>query len=493
MTKLKAGSTFNSFIIGKHMAQDFEQYIDLTPLDVTPAQIYLDSIEVARTVFPDFDLRVGTIEDAMFQAFAYMSALNIGSINRLPDSLFLGAVKMIGTPYKDGQRATMDVVFTANTNSGADIPAGTIVQYSLTNSDVDLKFVFETNDILTIAPNTIGDPLPTGTIECTAQVVGIIPEIASGIPLQILSYNPNIYTAVSNGNFVQGEDSESLSGYLNRGVANIASMSQAITTARQLNNFVIADNPNLVTRSKVYDLTDKDGDLLVSDPDESGHVTIFAYGPKRFLTSTEKSEILNVVSDATVAGLDIGILDPILLDLKITANIFHYSSITSSALEEELEEFLAGYFSVDFAPWREELIRRDDILALLLSNPYVRNVSTLTLSITDSGSVSEAVASDGNVEYTAVGNRLAVGDLVTVTGITPSSLDTSVATEVIERTSTKFTVANPSASGEYVSGGSYSADFPNWGAASGSDYLFSKKGSILNISKHKIDLTLNAI
>ena len=362
------------------MAQDFEQYINLTPLDISPAQIYLDSIEVARTVFPDFDLRVGTIEDAMFQAFAYMSALNIGSINRLPDSLFLGAIKMLGTPYKDGLRATMNVEFTANSNSGANVPSGTIVQYSLTNTDIDLRFVFETNELLTIASNSPGDPLPTGTVECTAQVVGIIPEIPSGTTLQILSYNPSLYAATSNGNFSQGENAESLSGYMNRGVANISSTSKAITTARQLNNFIIADNPNLVTRSKVYDLTDKDGALTVGDPDVSGHVTVFAYGPKRFLTTAEKNEILSIVTDATVAGLDIGIKDPILLDLKITGTVYHYSTITSADLENELEEFLTGYYSVDYAPWQEELIRRDDILSLILSNPYVRNVSSLAIS-----------------------------------------------------------------------------------------------------------------
>lgn len=477
------------------MAQDFEQYINLTPLDISPAQIYLDSIEIARTVFPDFDVRVGTIEDAMFQAFAYMSALNIGSVNRLPDSLFLGAIKMIGTPYKDGSRATMDVEFTANTNSGAIIPSGTIVQFAVLATDIDLRFIFETNELLTIASNSSGDPLPKGTVECTAQVVGIIPEIASGSSLEILSYNPSLYSATADGNFVQGENAESLSGYMNRGIANISSMSKAITTARQLNNFIIADNPNLVTRSKVYDLTDKDGTLTIGDADVSGHVTIFAYGPKRFLTTPEKTEILSLVTNKTVAGLDIGIKDPILLDLKITASIYHYSTITSNDLKSELEEFLAGYYSVDYAPQEEELIRRDNVLGLILANPYVRNVDSLTLAITDSGSITGAVRAGAGasqtVTYTAA-NKLAVGDLVIVTGITPNGLN-STQRAVTARTATTFTVTNSSATGTYSSGGSYTAIFPNWGSPSGSDYLFSKKGSILNISKHKIILTLTGI
>lgn len=473
------------------MAEDFDTYIDLKPLDITPSQIYLDSIEVARTVFPDFNLRVGTIEDAMFQAFAYMSALNIGSINRLPDALFLGAIKMLGTSYKDGQRATMDVTFTANSNDGASIPAGTIIQHSIVDDDFDLSFVFETNELLTIAANGVDDPLPTGSVECTCQVVGIIPEIASGTSMQILSYNPSLYSAVSNGNFVQGDNAESLVGYLNRGVASLAAMSSALVTANQAKNFVIASNPNLVTRAKVYDLTDKDGTLLVGDPAVSGHVTIYAYGPRRFLTSPEKTTILANVSEKSVAGLDIGLLDPILLDLRITASITHFSTIESSELKASLENELASLLSVDNSSWEEELVRYDDILAFFLGNPYVRNVNSLSLAITDTGTITNAVKSGNNVTYTCA-NKFAVGDLVTVTGITPSGLN-STQRAITARTTTSFTVANASASGTYSSGGTCTVAYPNWGSASGNDYLFSKKGSILNISPQKIVLTLTAI
>lgn len=473
------------------MAEDFDTYIDLKPLDITPSQIYLDSIEVARTVFPDFNLRVGTIEDAMFQAFAYMSALNIGSINRLPDALFLGAIKMLGTSYKDGQRATMDVTFTANSNDGASIPAGTIIQHSIVDDDFDLSFVFETNELLTIAANGVDDPLPTGSVECTCQVVGIIPEIASGTSMQILSYNPSLYSAVSNGNFVQGDNAESLVGYLNRGVASLAAMSSALVTANQAKNFVIASNPNLVTRAKVYDLTDKDGTLLVGDADVAGHVTIYAYGPRRFLTSPEKTTILASVSEKSVAGLDIGLLDPILLDLRITASITHFSTIESSELKASLENELASLLSVDNSSWEEELVRYDDILAFFLGNPYIRNVTSLSLAITDTGTITNAVKSGNNVTYTCA-NKFAVGDLVTVTGITPSGLN-STQRAITARTPTSFTVVNASASGTYSSGGTCTVAYPNWGSASGNDYLFSKKGSILNISPQKIVLTLTAI
>jgi len=478
------------------MPADFRYYVDLRPMDVSPAELYLDAIEVARTVLPDFELRPGTIEDAMFQAFAYMTALNVGSINRLPNSLFMGIIKMIGTPYADGQRATMNVKFTANSNDGATIPIGTTVQCTTRNDDFEISYSFETDEQLVIAANELGAALPFGTVAATAQNIGIIPEIQSGKTLSVLSYLPTVYSAVADGNFVQGVDAESVLKFMDRGVARIATMSSGLVTATQLNNYVLTQNPTLVSRSKVYDLTDPDAALLVGDAAVNGHVTVFAYGPQRFLTNTEKTNILSNVSSKTVAGLAIGIKDPILLDCKITAAVKHFSDIESSELIIQLTDALVQQLSIsDGAQWTEEKLKYNDVLQTLLNQLFVRDVDSLVISTTDSGAVTGAVRAGAGasqtVTYTAA-HKLAVGDLVTVTGVTPNGLN-STQRAVTAITTTTFTVVNSAATGTFSSAGSYSATFPNWGNVSGSDILFSKKGSILNISKHKITITATAV
>lgn len=474
------------------MPQDFRYYVDLVPMDIAPADIYLDSIEVARTVLPDFELRPGTIEDAMFQAFAYMTSLNVGTINRIPNSLFLGVIKMIGTQYKDGLRAEMSVKFIANSNSGATIPAGTLVQFSLTNEEFDVPYVYETLSALTIAANNEGDALPHGTVSCAAQLVGETVEVPVGSSLAILSYLPDVYSAEGAGSFVQGVEAESVIGFLDRGVANIASMAAGLVTANQLKNYVLSNYPNLITRTKVYDLTDPDGNCLVGDAEVNGKVAFFAYGPQRFLTNTEKTTILSDVENKTVAGLVIGIKDPVLLDVKITAAVSHFSEITSDEIVTQITDTLERAFTISGdSQWEEEKLKYNAVLQILLNSAYVRNVDSLTIAITETGSVTNAVKTGNNVTYTAA-NKLAVGDLVTVTGITPNTLN-STSRAVTARTLTSFTVENSGASGSYASGGAYSATFPNWGSASGSDFLFSKKGSIVNISRHKITITATAV
>lgn len=473
------------------MSADFRDYVDLTPLDISPVQVYLDSIEVARTVFPDFDLRTGTIEDAMFQAFAYMSALNIGAINRLPDAIFMGAIKMLGTEYNDGARATLDVEFTANTNSGASIPAGTLVSFSVTDTDVDVQYIFETDELLTIAANTEGDPLPTGTVSCTAQNIGTIPTVPDGTSLAILSYSPNLYSAAADGNFTQGQVADSLDQFLERGVANIATMSSALTTASQLQNYVLVSNPSLVTRCKVYDLTDPGASDNLSDASAPGKVTVFAYGPQRALTTPEKTTLLADIQDRSVAGIEFGVKDPYLLDFRITATISYLSSFDATAVETTLKQNLQQFCSPVSSDFNEDRLRYNSLLSFILSHAFVRTVDSLSISNTDTATITNAVKSGNDVTYTAT-NKFAVGDLVTVTGITPSGLN-STERAITARTATSFTVSNASASGTYSSGGSASTVMPYWGSTSGNDILFTKKGSLLNLSEQKITLTLNSI
>lgn len=479
------------------MPADFRQYINLRPLDISPAQLYLDAVEVARTVFPNFDLRPGTIEDAMFQAFAYMSALNVGAINRLPDSLMLGIGKMIGTQYVDGQRATLNVTFTANSNNGATVPIGTVVTWSTpaVEGEAPITYAFETVEQLTIASNSPGNALPTGTVECSARDIGIMPVIQNGQSMAIASFSQSIYSAVAAGNFVQGSDADTVDEYLDRTVATIGSFSSAITTTSQASAFLSSLHPDTVKRVKAYDLTDKDGDLIIGDADVAGHVTLFVYGPERNLTNDEKTLYTSQIVSRSVAGLDIGIKNPVLLNFKITATINYLSNLDVTEVSKEIKQNLLTNFSPLNSQWSEEKLRLNDVLRSLYSNPSVHSVDSLAISKTDSSgsSITNAVIASGNVTYTA-NNTYSVGDQVIVSGITPNTLNSAATSRTITaRTDTSFTVSAAGLSGAYTSGGTSFATSPNWGNVSGNDILYYYKGSLLNLQPEKIVLTLNSI
>jgi len=477
------------------MSADLTPYINLRPLDITPAQIYLDSIEVARTVFPDFDLRPGTIEDAMFQAFAFMSALNIGSINRLPDSLMLGLGKMLGTKYVDGKRATMDVTLTANSNSGGIIPAGTIFTYNATTDDGEtiVSHAFETVEALEITANAINDPLPFATVNASARNIGVLPAIPANTDLAITSFSQVLFSAKSAGNFVQGENAETLDEFLSRSVINLSSMSSAVTTALQLRNYILAEYPSLVKRCKVYDLTDKDGGFELSDAPVAGKVVAFVYGPERNLTNAELTEIKDDVAERSVAGLEIGVSNSTLLNFRIVATLNYYSSYDTDAVKTMMIRNLTQEFSPTNSQSQEEKLRYNDVLRAIYANPAIHSIDSLTISNTYSGmAITNAVKSGNNVVYTSNNHQYSVGDMAAVTAVTPETLNTSTPTAVIARTTNTFTLVNAAASGTYASGGTSAGLSPGWGSVSGSDINYFYKGSLLNLQSEKVVLTLNS-
>ncbi len=101
------------------------------------------------------------------------------------------------------------------------------------------------------------------------------------------------------------------------------------------------------------------------------------------------------------------------------------------------------------------------------------------------------MVSGASVTYTA-NNNFTVGQTVTVTGITPSGLN--ISNKVITaRTATNFTVgASGGASGTYGSGGTATVTLPGWSGVSGSDLLYDKKGTLLQLTEESISLTLEA-
>jgi hypothetical protein len=270
-------------------------------------------------------------------------------------------------------------------------------------------------------------------------------------------------------------------------------MSSALVTRTQVQNYLITNYPSLVKRCKVYDLTDPQGSLLLAAQPVAGKVTVFAYGPERNLTNAERADLKTTVTTKSVAGLEIGVLNPFLLNFRIQASISYFAEYDTQTVAYIIKQNLITQFSPQFSQSVEEKLRYNDVLRTIYANLSVHSVDSLTLSTQYSGfAISGAVASGGKVTYTSNGHVFSVGDLVSVTNITPNSLNTATATTVISRTDNTFVLGNAAASGTYVSGGTSAGSSPYWGAVSGNDINYNFKGSLLNLTVEKISLSLTS-
>jgi hypothetical protein len=448
------------------MPADFSQYVDLTVFDAQPGDIYLEAIELARTTLPEFNLRVGTPEDAIFQAMAYMSSLVISSINRVPDRLMEGIVSMMGLSRQVAVPAEIDVTVTIGNYSGGTVPAGTVFSYETLFEDEVQQYVFQTVEAILIPEVELpepGDDYPSASVQVVALSPGVIPPITTpGTQLTVLSAGTNILSVETFDNFRNGINGDNDYDYLSRATTFLRSLSSAITKSTQADSFILSNYPETVTRVKTYDLTygeDGLGDISVkrahtiqntfllddlatvetgenhlfvvgdvvslydcgekfngertitatSDTtfsfvsvdtnsgstavsgtasagvDVTGNITIFGYGINSLLTSTEKQNIFYRVSEKAVAGLNIYIRDPDLLQLNVTSSIVLDPTYEQIELESSIENIVANYLSPIEFPYTEDRVRKTRLISLISNIPGVVYVQSLSLSPLNNG------------------------------------------------------------------------------------------------------------
>lgn len=505
------------------MPGDYSQYVNLKPYDISAVDVYLGAQELARVTLPEFNLRQGTVEDAMFQAFAYMQMLGVSAINRLPSRLMEGLTRMMGISRNEGTRAVVDAIYTFNDDvsmkiergvgatykirvGGSDVeyPFATVVDVKVTtttarvastgnvaiatdlqNGDTIDGITLVTGDKVLLKDQTAGaengcysvvssgaasrspgadvvnysinyqfpqfisvtegtanantgwhvsnrygsitlgtteityaaSALPVVNLRLTSLAVGAHPPPAAGDPMVLTSVIPELESAVvgSPTNFIPGSNPESDREYLDRCTTHLESLSSASVTDSQLKTRVIEKN-NHITRVKVYDLTTSADRILNQLPLASpagptayaGNVIIVAYGIGRNLTPTEKSTLALSTSNATIAGLTIAVVDPILIDLTVTAEVTVAKNRTTTMMDAVIKNSLQTFLDVDHWSDTTEAIMASDVAR------HIRNVDGVefvqNLVIAPSGAASIA-ATDWYGSGTTQGNiLLAAGD-----------------------------------------------------------------------------------
>ena len=237
---------------------DFSSYIDLTVNDKDVTDIYNDSVEYAQTSLPEFIPRVGTIENALLEAVSFTAGNLISQINRLPNGLMEGLLKLMGFDRIEATPSKASVEIELSINTGATISAGTVFSFDVYDSVGALtQFLYETDSDLTIANGAT-----TASVPVTASDPSVYPDITVPASLTVVSSTPFILNATLTSLSSLGTNSETDTEYLTRGAVFLGSLSSAITTASQLTNFISINYPT-ISRFRVYDLTQaKENDIV---------------------------------------------------------------------------------------------------------------------------------------------------------------------------------------------------------------------------------------
>jgi hypothetical protein len=387
---------------------DFSEYVYLVPFDVSPTSVYLDAIDYAKIVLPEFQPRQGTPEDAILQAVSYISALNISAINRLPDRLMAGLVGMMGVEIDDGEKAIIDVEFTCIDNFGTTIPQGTLLRHDYEFLGEQRSVYFQTNEEGIIAPVDPEDPLPTAIIEAEAIDVGVVLPIPNGTELTIDTPTSNIISAVLDATVNSGKNPENENDYLSRAVAYLGSLSSSFAKASQIDGFVLSRFLSTTSRCRTFDLTNPVSGLQWDDENEPGYLTVFVYGINQQLTNDQKLDILIAVQERTVAGLSVSIEDVKLVDLTVMVEVAHSSDYDSDVIQENIENTLINYFSPTNYRFTQSM-KLSEFYSVLSAIPGVIYINSLSVTPGDGGEND----GDGNVDFDLKGSlpQIAINDI----------------------------------------------------------------------------------
>jgi hypothetical protein len=483
------------------MPADFSEYVDLRPFDLNPGDIYLTSIDIARLTLPEFNLRVGTPEDAIFQAMAYMSALNIAAINRLPSRLMAGILLMMGVERIEGAPAEMGITITADSYDGAVIPIGSLFSFSSTFEDEVQEFIFETTELLEIAEKTTqSGSYPSGTVNAQCITAGVIPLPETALVLSILTSGLNIINAEVGSYFANGANEDTDAEYLSRCVTYLSSLSRSLNKSSQVDSYLLTNYSGLVGRAKTYDLTNgtpslgETGVYRAQTPigltRNTGVVTLYFTDKHQFI-SGEKVKIAGLDStyaDSTVLYSINSTTDYTILYTKAgsdTASVYLGASTPSVSIGEEVP----GYVTI-FAYGVNEYLSTADKSAVLLDVTN-KSIAGLSIAIKDPDLLNLEIT--GTVTLDGAYDQLPLQDIVYSTLVDYLSPMNFPYTEDRIRYTTLIGLISRIPGVLYVGGLTITPVGSGWLPQITDDIQFQKKGSLPSLSSDDIDITFISV
>lgn len=395
---------------------DFRKYIDLTVFDTTPQKLYDDSVTYAQTAMPEFDPRIGTIEDALLQSMSFVGAVLATGINRVPNGLMEGILRLVGFTRNEATFATGSVLITTSINTGAVIPAGTVVTYDEFDGDIVTSYPFATDTDL-IIPSTFD----SGTVAVTATFAGKYPSLLSAQALSLVSQVQYVLTTALTADIAVGSDTEPQTAYFNRASQYLASLNATLATASHMTNY-ISSNYTTIPVFKIYDLMDSTN-MLFATADAPGYVTVAVCNTDgASLTNTVKNELDADLEDRCVAGLTLDVVNMLNFGVTVTIAIDVLDGFTPATVQADVATVIESYLS--FTGWDfSETINKNILIAKVSQISGVKFVSSLSISTTKTaGSFvighSYTIVTAGTTDFTLIGAaNNTVGTVFTATGV----------------------------------------------------------------------------
>lgn len=347
---------------------DWSIYVDLTPFDEDVETIFNDSIEYGQSVFPEWVPQAGQIEVMLLEAIAAQAANVSSSANRVPGAVVETLFIFYGITRDDGQEATATIDVTMIDDTGYTIPAASNFAFFPIGGANALIYILD-EDIVVASGQTAG----TGTV--TAALVGLTHnDPSAGSTLQVLSTTPYLLTSTFNTSPAGGTEAEDDDTYFTRATTTLRSFSAALTTAVQIEAYVLINYPNDVFRCKVYDRrrqNDRDTTSPTYDTHD-GFALVVVAGLNAVISDTsdvplsiaQQEEIEDDLDLKTNTGLVTELVNVELVDIDIEVIVVPFVGFTTGQIQLNVDSALDAYLSPNNWDWSDTL-RETELISLI--------------------------------------------------------------------------------------------------------------------------------
>lgn len=395
---------------------DVSSYVDLTVYDEDPVSILNDILSSARGLLPGWQPEAGQIEVVLAEAFANRTSQLAAAINRLPSATTEVLLQLFGVTRSDGANATatLDIQLFADTT----LYEGT--QFLYYDEGEARSFVFKLDDDLAGVAG-----LNSG-VAVTADSVGTAynSSTAVGRGLALLTSNDRFESAVFATNPTTGLDAETDQEYFTRGTTLLASYTTASATASQI-KFYVSSNKNYVNRVEVFnrrryrdrDTTaagygTHDGAMLIAVADRVS--TGASAGVEVPVSANNLSDLYTSVVERIPSGLTVDVMSAELASVDVTVTVVKKSGTVASTVRSDIEAALAAYLDPNVWDWSQNVVRQNELIALIDGVSGVDYIQSLTLDGT-------TVIGSNNIGYytTSGGTKTTVN--LDISGVAPDS------------------------------------------------------------------------
>lgn len=341
--------------------------INLVADDRDPQAVFDSALSTYLALAPNAQVRNGSVEALLLEAFATASADTIYAINRAIGLVVEGILGLYGVTRYPGASATGTVTLTLDGPRTLTVTAG----QRLVDPGTGLVLLVTADTTVTTA-SSIALPCATETAGGAGNT------ITTGTSVDLLDAIPYVVSAAVTTGFTGGIDPESDATYIDRATTVLARVTSSLVLPVHFVAYCLQD-PR-VGRATAIDLYEPGGTV----GSDIGHLTVYTYGKGSQLTAAVREELRAAMAEISAAMLTLHVEQAGIVTQNLALTVHALPGYSTTAVQADVAAALAAWMSPDAWTWGRDIMATEiiEVAGAVTGVDYVTTVTTPSGTVT---------------------------------------------------------------------------------------------------------------